>query len=104
MTFKKYFVNVDTILGVTAVEFPVPDENLLDILTMRTCSVCKKRGTKGFFRIPNDYRQNAFRTVANLPALAANEKTPDVRRCFHHFQVKDLVVVGNQVRLSKGKN
>ena len=42
--------------------------------------------------------------VANLPILTASEKAPDVRVCFRHFQAKDLVIVGNQVRLSKGEN
>ena len=70
---------------------------------VKYCKVCHKGGTKGYFCVPNDYRQNEWRTVAGLEPLAPNVKGGDMRICFQHFHSKDLVYVGKQLRVTKGK-
>ena len=68
------------------------------------CCLCKASGNKGFFQLPTGPRRANFLKVAELPEEEdLNVKTKSLKFCFRHFQGKDLVVVGNQVRLSKGE-
>ena len=68
------------------------------------CCLCKASGNKGFFQLPTGPRRANFLKVAELPQEEdLNVKTKSLKFCFRHFQGKDLVVVGNQVRLSKGE-
>ena len=64
------------------------------------CSFCKASGQKGYFRYPPDQRAN-YLSIAGLPP---EKKADNLRVCFRHFQAKDLVMVGNQVKLSKGES
>ena len=63
------------------------------------CSFCKVPGDKGYFRYPPDQRANYLR-IAGLPP---EKKADYLRVCFRHFQANDLIFVGDQLRIRKGK-
>ena len=63
------------------------------------CSFCKTSGLKGYFRYPADQRANYLR-IAGLPP---EKKANNLRVCFRHFQANDLIFVGDQLRIRKGK-
>ena len=66
-----------------------------------TCAICHTTGTKGYFRIPSDYRQNEWLSIAGLPADLKDVQGK--RICFRHFQSKFMVFVGNALKVTKGK-
>ena len=63
------------------------------------CSFCKVPGDKGYFRYPPDQRAN-YLAIAGLPP---EKKADNLRVCFRHFQANDLIFVGDQLRIRKGK-
>ena len=64
------------------------------------CSICKASGLKGYFNFPKGPRRADYLRIAGLPT---DSEVKGLRVCFRHFQEKDLVVVGNQVRIRKGE-
>ena len=69
------------------------------------CCICKSPGTKGYFFFPTDSRRAEWLDRACLPKESdLTVKIKSLRVCFRHFQAKDLLVVGNQVRISKGES
>ena len=68
------------------------------------CSICKASGPKGYFNFPKGPQRADYLRIAELPPEPELKvKVSGLRVCFRHFQEKDLVVVGNQVRIRKGK-
>ena len=54
---------------------------------------------KGYFRYPPDKRADYLR----IAALPPDKKADNLRVCFRHFQENDLIFVGDQLRIRKGK-
>ena len=71
---------------------------------MVSCCICKASGTKGFFKVPTGPRRADYLEIAGLPPESELKvKIASLKICFRHFHAKDLVVVGDQVRISKGE-
>ena len=63
---------------------------------MKVCKICKKTGAKGFYQIKSDWLG-----ILGLPPELDLKKHHMI--CYQHFKLEDLYIVGDQVRLKKGK-
>ena len=63
------------------------------------CAICRKNGQKGYFRIPNDFRHYEWCSALDLELNFKAQR----RICFRHFKAKDLIFIGTQLRVTKGK-
>ena len=73
---------------------------------MFTCSFCRIRGDKGYFRYPKEQPQRGdCLRLAGLPAEKdLKVKVANLYICFRHYEVKDFFFNdGGQLRLRTGK-
>ena len=66
-----------------------------------SCIICHKTGPRGYFEVPNDYRQEEWLNIAALPPAT---KVKGKRVCYRHFHLNNFKFFGNGVRLTKGKS
>ena len=70
-----------------------------------TCSFCRIRGDKGYFRYPKEQpKRGDCLKIAGLPAEGdLKTKVENLRICFRHYNTKAIYFNdGGQLRLKKG--
>ena len=72
---------------------------------VRTCSFCKQRGERGYFRFPKGAQLGECLELAGLPPEKdLKVKVENLRICFRHYEAKAFFFNdGGQLRLRTGK-